>query len=142
MRRVWMMLVLVTAALAMLGGCKKIFGRPALDPDRGPLGGDTVVSIYVPGCGDHSKVKDVLFGNTKQEIVGLREDEVKVRTKSVQDEQVLPVVLVLPNQARCETGATFTYQKLEASGINNIFERGVTMGESRAGGWRPDKEEQ
>ena len=142
MRRVWLLLVAVVLAVGLLGGCKKIFGRPKLDPDRGPLGGDTEVSIYVPDCGDHSKVKEVLFGQAKQDIVGLRSDEVKIRTRSVQDEQSVPVILVLPNQTRCETGASFMYQKLESSGLGAVFERGVTMGEARPGGWRPDQREE
>ena len=142
MRRVWLMVVAVVVAVGLLGGCKKIFGRPKLNPDRGPLGGDTEVSIYVPDCGDHSTVKEVLFGTTKQDIVGLRDDEVKVRTRSVQEEQTLPVILVLPNQLRCETGASFNYQKVESSGMGSVFERGVTMGESRQGGWRPDQREE
>ncbi|MBI5499564.1 MAG: hypothetical protein HY907_04940 [Deltaproteobacteria bacterium] len=142
MRRVWVLVAAVIAAVALLGGCKKIFGRPKLNPDRGPLGGDTEVSIYVPDCGDHSKVKEVLFGGAKQEIVGLRDDEVKIRTRSVQDEQTVPVILILPNQSRCETGANFIYQKLESSGVGAIFERGVTLGESRAGGFRPDQREE
>lgn len=137
MHRRWLVVVAI-AALALLCGCQKLLGRAKLIPDRGPLEGNTEVSIYVPDCGDHSKVKEVLFGTSKQTIVSLKEDEVKVRSASSQAEASVPVFLILPNQLRCETGAQFVYQKMEQASMDYLFERGVTMGERRVDGWRPD----
>lgn len=136
-RAVWRVLVLAAVVVA-LAGCSKLIGRNKLIPDRGPLEGNTEVSIYVPDCGDHSKVKEVLFDTVKQTIVSQKDDEVKIRTSSAQAEKAAKVVLVLPNQFRCETGAVFHYVKMEASTMNYLFEKGVVIGERRVGGYRPD----
>ncbi|NMC70608.1 MAG: hypothetical protein GYA57_11155 [Myxococcales bacterium] len=136
-RAVWRVLVLAAVVVA-LAGCSKLIGRNKLIPDRGPLEGNTEVSIYVPDCGDHSKVKEVLFDTVKQTIVSQKDDEVKIRTSSAQAEKAAKVVLVLPNQFRCETGAVFNYVKMEASTMNYLFEKGVVIGERRVGGYRPD----
>jgi hypothetical protein len=138
-RRLVLRVLVVVAALVALAGCERIMGRQKLVPDQGPLEGNTEVSIYVPGCGDHNQIKEVLFGTVKQNIVSQKEDEVKVRTRSSGDEGPVKVFLILPNQLRCETGAEFTYRKIEQQSINYIFERGVTMGERRSGGFRPDE---
>ncbi len=137
-RRLWLRMLVVVAALVAFAGCERIMGRQKLVPDQGPLEGNTEVSIYVPDCGDHTQIKEVLFDKVKQNIVSQKEDEVKIRTRSNGDEGAVKVFLILPNQLRCETGATFTYRKIEQS-INSIFERGVTMGERRVGGFRPDE---
>jgi hypothetical protein len=128
--------------LLALAGCEKIIGRDKLIPNEGPLEGNTEVSIYVPDCGNHNDVKEVLFDSVKQSIVSQKDDEVKIRTASSQAEGQPKVVLILPNQLRCETGAMFTYRKMEQATMNYLFERGVTMGERRVGGWRPDQEEE
>jgi len=138
-RWLWLRVLVVVAALIALAGCERIMGRQKLVPDQGPLEGNTEVSIYVPGCGDHTQIKEVLFGTVKQNIVSQKDDEVKVRSRSTGDEGPVKVYLILPNQLRCETGAEFTYRKIEQQSINYIFERGVTMGERRAGGFRPDE---
>lgn len=139
MRRAdWRRVLVLAAVVVALAGCTKLIGRNKLIPDRGPLEGNTEVSIYVPDCGDHSKVKEVLFDTVKQSIVSQKEDEVKIRTSSSQAEKAVKVVLVLPNQFRCETGAVFNYVKMEASTMNYLFEKGVVIGERRVGGYRPD----
>jgi|GEM_PF-3374839 len=137
-RTVWRRGLVLAAGVVALAGCSKLIGRDKLIPDRGPLEGNTEVSIYVPDCGDHSKVKEVLFDTVKQTIVSQKEDEVKIRTVSTQAEKAAKVVLVLPNQLRCETGAVFHYMKMEASTMNYLFEKGVVIGERRVGGYRPD----
>jgi hypothetical protein len=138
-RAVWLRVLVLVAACVALAGCEKLMGRAKLVPDRGPLEGSTEVSIYVPECGDHSKVKEVLFDSVKQAIVSLKEDEVKIRTASSQQgEKKAKVTLVLPNQFKCETGAIFNYVKMEASTMNYLFEKGVIIGERRVGGYRPD----
>lgn len=139
MRRVvWLRVLVLMAACVAWAGCQKLMGRNKLVPDRGPLEGGTEVSIYVPDCGDHSKVKEVLFDSVKQTIVSMKDDEVKVRTSSSQAEKAAKVTLVLPNQFKCETGAAFNYVKMEASTMNYLFEKGVVIGERRVGGYRPD----
>lgn len=139
-RAVWLRVLVLVAAFVALAGCEKLVGRAKLVPDRGPLEGNTEVSIYVPDCGDHSKIKEVLFDSTKQAIVSQKDDEVKVRTATAQGEKAAKVTLVLPNQFKCETGAVFNYVKMEASTMNYLFEKGVIIGERRAGGYRPDLE--
>ncbi|MBN1772683.1 MAG: hypothetical protein JXB32_15545 [Deltaproteobacteria bacterium] len=137
-RAVWLRVLILAAVVVALAGCEKLMGRNKLVPDRGPLEGNTEVSIYVPDCGDHSKVKEVLFDSVRQPIVSQKDDEVKVRTASSQSEKAAKVTLVLPNQFKCETGALFNYVKMEASTMNYLFEKGVVIGERRVGGYRPD----
>jgi hypothetical protein len=134
----WRALVVVALAFVVLGGCEKILGRDKLIPGQGPLEGGTEVSISVPECGDHRKVKEVLFDTVKQNIVSQNDKEVKVRTTSWRDPATVKVFLILPNQARCETGAGFTYQKMEQSTLSYIYDRGHSIGDRRPGGWRPD----
>jgi hypothetical protein len=125
--------ILLSAGL----GCKKLLGSPKLSPDHGPTEGDTEVTISVEDCGDHRKVKKVLFGTLDQRILSQNADEVKVRTMPHGTEEALDVILLLENNLRCNTGAQFAYQKMSGAGVGVMFEQTHVPGERRLEGWRP-----
>lgn len=133
----WVPVMALAVLLSSGLGCKKLLGSPKLSPDHGPIEGDTEVTVSVEGCGDHRKVKKVLFGSLDQRILSQNEEEVKIRTRPHGTEEAVDVVLVLENQSRCRTGAQFMYQKMAAAGVGVMFEQTHVPGERRLDGWRP-----